>query len=105
MRRSPPRRPPSPPPEPITPGDLQGAPELAVLDLLGHAVHVTGLALIAQHPHLLGDEHGLVRHHGDAVAALAEKLLHRAHQLDAAIRRYRKAVANACDTPDDDLPF
>jgi hypothetical protein len=69
-------------------------------------VHVVGLALIAQHPHLLGDEYGRVRHHGDAVAALAERLLRRASALDDAIDRYRQVVATAQRADhDDDLPF
>ena len=98
---------PSPPPAtPLTPVDLLAAPELAALDLLGHAVNVAGLALIAQYPHLLGDEYGRVRHDGDAVAELAERLLRRARALDDVIGRYRQAVANA-QRPDndDDLPF
>ncbi len=91
---------------PITPVDLISAPELAALDLLTHAVHVAGLALLAQYPHLLGDEHGLVRHHGDPVAELAERLLHRAHALDDVIARYREAIANAHPhAANDDLPF
>lgn len=91
---------------PITPEDLISAPELAALDLLSHAMHVAGLALLAQHPHLLGDEHGLVQHHGDPVAELAERLLHRARALDDVIARYREAIANAHSAAvNDDLPF
>jgi hypothetical protein len=85
--------------------DLVSAPELAALDLLTHAVHVAGLALIAQYPHLLGDEQGRVRHEGDPVAELAERLLHRARNLDDVIGRYREAIANAHRPADDDLPF
>lgn len=98
------RRP--PPPPTLTPLELLGAPELAALDLLHHAVHVVGLALIAQYPHLLGDDYGRVRHDGDVVAELAERLLRRAGALDDIIGRYRQAVANA-QRPDndDDLPF
>lgn len=85
--------------------DLVAAPELAALDLLHHAMHVAGLALIAQYPHLLGDEYGRVRHDGDVVAELAERLLHRAHDLDHVIAAYREAIANAHPPADDDLPF
>jgi hypothetical protein len=90
---------------PLSPVDLLGAPELAALDLLRHAVHVAGLALIAQYPHLLGDQYGRVRHDGDAAAHLAERLLRRAHALDEIIARYRRAVANSNPTTVDDLPF
>ena len=101
--KAPPAR---PPPVPLTPNILLAAPELAALEMLGHAVHVVGLALIAQYPNLLGDEYGLVRHDGDAVSELAEKLLRRAHALDDVIGRYRRAVASAQRTNyDDDLPF
>jgi hypothetical protein len=91
---------------PLTPVDLLAAPELAAIDLLDHAVHVAGLALLAQYPHLLGDEYGRVPHDGDAVAELAERLLRRARALDRVIARYRRAVANAqrADS-NDDLPF
>lgn len=93
-------------PTPLSPVDLLGAPELAAIDLLHHALHVVGLALLAQYPHLLGDEYGRVRHDGDALAQLAERLLRRARDLDHVIDRYRHAAANAQrhDT-DDDLPF
>lgn len=94
-------------PTPLSPVDLLGAPELAAIDLLHHALHVVGLALLAQYPHLLGDEYGRVRHDGDAVAQLAERLLRRARDLDDVIGRYRQAAANA-QRPhdnDDDLPF
>ena len=51
-------------------------------------------------------DYGRVRHDGDAVAELAERLLRRARALDDVIGRYRQAVANA-QRPDndDDLPF
>jgi len=99
-------RPAAPAAPPLTPVDLLGAPELAALDLLHHAVHIVGLALLAQYPHLLGDQDGRVRHDGDPVAELAERLLRRAGALDDVIGRYRHAVANA-QRPDndDDLPF
>ena len=90
----------------LTPVDLLGAPELAALDLLHHAVHVVGLALLAQYPHLLGDQYGRVCHDGDPLAQLAQRLLGRARALDDVIHRYRQAVANA-NRPDNnnDLPF
>lgn len=89
----------------LTPVDLLAAPELAALDLLRHAIHVAGLALVAQYPHLLGDEYGRVRHDGDAVAELAERLLRRARALDDILGRYRTAVANGNRPGNDDLPF
>ena len=90
---------------PINPMDLLGAPELATLAVLGHVLHVVRLALLAQHPNLLGDEHRLVQHRGDPVSALAERLLDRAHDLGHLLDCYRQAVANADDTPDAELPF
>jgi hypothetical protein len=76
-----------------------------VLEVLSHAIHVAWLTLIAQYPHLLGDEYGRVRHDGDAGAELAERLLHRARALDAIVDRYRQTVALVNRTPDNDLPF
>ncbi|MGH7440638.1 MAG: hypothetical protein ACRENE_33520 [Polyangiaceae bacterium] len=85
--------------------DLLNAPELAVLDVLDHALHVARVALIAQHPHLLGDECGRVCHDGDRIARRAAELIDRALDLSGAVRRYRRAITNATALRDDDFPF
>lgn len=85
--------------------DLIAAPELAALELLDHALHIAVLALVAQYPHLLGDESGQVRHHGDPLAAIAECLLDATAMLRPILERYRLALAARHDGNDDDLPF
>jgi|SRR5579864_869084 len=91
--------------EPLTLTDILNAPELAVLDVLVHVLHVANVALIAQHPHLLGDEHGRVCHDGDSIAQRAAELIDRAFDLSWAVRRYRAAIANSATLRDDDFPF
>ena len=85
--------------------DLLNAPELAVLDVLQHAVHVARVALIAQHPHLLGDERGQMHLDGDPIAQSAAEIIDRAFDLSVALQRYRRAIANATDLRDDHFPF
>jgi hypothetical protein len=85
--------------------DLLNAPELAILDVLAYAVNVARVAVITQHPHLLGDEHGHVHLDGDRIAQGAAELLDRALELSAALHRYRRAIANAATVRDDDFPF
>jgi hypothetical protein len=86
--------------------DLIAAPELAALKLLDHALHVATLAVLAQYPHLLGDEYGQVRHDGDPVALMAERLLDATAKLRPVLELYRRAVVDARhDRDDDDLPF
>ena len=89
----------------LTPMDLVDAPELASLAVLDHVLHVARLALFAQHPLLLGNEHGLVDHEGDPLAELAERLLARAHALGGVLHAYRLAADHRDDPPDDELPF
>jgi hypothetical protein len=85
--------------------DLLNAPELATLDVLEHAVHVARVALIAQHPHLLGDESGRTGADGDPIAQRAAEIIDRALGLSVALRRYRRALAKASTLHDDDFPF
>jgi hypothetical protein len=85
--------------------DIWNAPELAVLDVLDHALHVARAALIAQHPHLLGNESGRPCTDGDPIAQRAAETLDRAFHLSVALRRYRRAIANASTLRDDDFPF
>jgi hypothetical protein len=85
--------------------DLLNAPELAMLDVLEHAVHVARVALIAQHPHLLGDESERTGTDGDPIAQRAAEIIDRALDLAGALRRYRRVIANASTLCDDDFPF
>jgi hypothetical protein len=85
--------------------DVLNAPELAVLDVLDHAAHLANAMLIAQHPQLLGDEHGRARDGGDPVAQHAAEVIDCASALSRAVRLYRAAIANASTLRDDDFPF
>jgi hypothetical protein len=85
--------------------DVLNAPELALLDVLGHAAHVANAVLIAQHPHLLGDERQRARHDLDPIAQRAAEVIDCAFALSRAVRRYRAALANASTLCDDDFPF
>jgi hypothetical protein len=89
----------------LTLTDVLNAPELALLDVLAHAAHIANVALIAQHPHLLGDEHGRVCLDGDLMAQRAAEIIDRAFDLSGAVRRYRQAIANVTTLRDDDFPF
>ena len=84
--------------------DLLNAPELAVLDVLGHAVDVARVALIAQYPHLLGDDHGLAHLDSDPIAQGAADRIDRALDRSLALRRSRRAIATATSLRDDDFP-
>ncbi|MGO9837405.1 MAG: hypothetical protein ACLP1X_24705 [Polyangiaceae bacterium] len=90
---------------PVTLVDLLNAPELAVLELLDHAVHVARLALVAQHPHLLGDEHGRPGSDADPIAQRAAEILDCAFALARAVRGYRRAIDHSATLRDDDFPF
>jgi hypothetical protein len=90
---------------PLTLMDVLNAPELAVLDVLGHAVHVANAVLIAQHPHLLDDERQRGCHDGDRIAQYAAEVIDCAFALSRAVRRYRAAIANESTLRDDDFPF
>jgi hypothetical protein len=89
----------------LTLADVLNAPELAVLDVLDHAAHLANCALVAQHPHLLGDEHERSAHHRDPIGHRAAEVIDCAFALSRAVRRYRAAIANASTLRDDDLPF
>ncbi len=104
------RKRPSPPtPAPPTVPDLVGAPELAAIILLEHALDVAVSALVAEHMTLIDDFHR-PREQG-AVVSLAHTIHLRAGALRDTLVRYRRAVrdtaasTDADDAPDDDLPF
>lgn len=105
MTRPAPRRGVRRPRRDLTLTDVLNAPELAVLDVLVHAAHIANVALIAQHPHLLGDEHGRVGLDDDPIAQRAAQLIDRAFDLCGAVRRYRAAIANVSTLRHDDFPF
>lgn len=104
-----PRRRPSPPtPAPPTVPDLIGAPELAAIILLEHALDIATSALLAEHLTLTDDFHR-PREQGPVVS-LAYAICRRAGALRATLEGYRRAVRDAAtadvdDPPDGDLPF
>ena len=79
------------------------APEIIVVDLVDHALHALGLALLAEHP-LIDDDSAA---HDDApVQRRARALLRRARALRRAIDDYRTQVERVLRPPDEpDLPF
>ena len=85
--------------------DLLNAPELAVLDVLAHAARLARLALVVQHPHLLGHDRASRGDDGDPVARCAVELHDCALDLSAALRHYRRALKDATTLGDDDFPF
>jgi hypothetical protein len=89
----------------LTLADVLNAPELAVLDVLEHAAHLAKVALIAQHPYLLGDENGQSVHDRGSIGQHAAEVIDCAFALSRAVHRYRVAIANASTLRDDDLPF
>jgi hypothetical protein len=94
---------------PPTVPDLVGAPELAAIILLEHALDVAATALVAEHMTLIDDFHR-PREQG-AVVSLAHTICLRAGALRDTLVRYRRAVrdaaasAHADEATDDDLPF
>lgn len=103
-RRSPP--PTVAPPAPTVP-DLVRAPELAAIFLLEHALELARDALVAEHPTLSDDLHRL-RDQG-TVFRLALAICCREAALREMLRRYRRAVRDACTPaapePSDDDAF
>jgi hypothetical protein len=89
----------------LTLEEVLQAPELAVFDMLAHALHLARLAIVAQHPYLLGDERGCVDLDSDPLAKLAHRLLEQAHPLEHLLRRYRATIASSTDLSDQDFPF
>jgi hypothetical protein len=87
-------------PDPPTPQQLLAAPELAVLDALQHLLELTGRALVAVHPELLGERSLL--HPLDPQAALADRLIRHMGLLANATTRYQAAVLAALHEPDTD---
>jgi len=80
---------------PLTPLALEDAPELAALELLEHALHVAGLALLARHAHLRDPDAPpwIARTGPRSAEAAASAYFERAHHLAVVLRRYRAAVA------------
>ena len=84
--------------------DLGGAPELASLAILEHALHTTTLALLAVHPTL----HHFKAPREPPCVRQARRLLASTAALDRCLRRYRSAVLDAlrpCTPHPDDAIF
>jgi hypothetical protein len=96
-------------PDPPTPQQLLAAPELAVLDALQHLIELTGRALVAAHPELIGERS--LRHLLDPQATLADRLIRHMALLANATTRYQVAACAALHESDsdpghdDDFPF
>jgi len=88
-----------PPPPPRVP-DLVGAPELAAIILLEHALDVAADAHLAEHLTLI-DDFQRPRDQGPVVA-LAHAIRLRSAVLAKTLRRYRHAVRDAATPPDRD---
>jgi len=89
----------------LTPFDLMDAPQLAALQLLEAAFHVTSLALLAAHAELIDPDYP---HRGvDPAAPLAARLLRQTHDICLAIRAYRRALTKPPPSTVgfDDIPF
>jgi hypothetical protein len=80
--------------------DLVGAPELAAIILLEHALDVAADALLAEHLTLI-DDFQRPRDQGPVVA-LAHAIRLRSAVLAKTLRRYRHAVRDAATPPDRD---
>ncbi len=80
---------------PLDVTDLDDHPQLAALAIVRDALAIASTALLAAHPHLVGDD---IEHATDDTANV---ILHAADTLRAAIDAYRRLVTR----PTDDLPF
>jgi hypothetical protein len=79
------------------------APEIVVVDLVGHALGALRLALLAEHP-LLDDD--LATGHDPPVQRQARAVLHHAARLRRALDAYRSEVRRVLrDLPGNDMPF
>jgi hypothetical protein len=78
----------------LSPYDLMGAPELAALALLEHAIDVARIALLAQHVELL-DPDAPTQREPQPGGLLTTAFFARSYDLAVVIRRYRAAVADA----------
>ena len=89
---------------PITPVTIVGAPELAVLAILDETLRITGHALLAAQPALIG-EPPRWRVTADLIAA--RRLLRHAARLGRAVTDYRQCILQQLhDEPgDDEMPF
>lgn len=80
---------------------LERDPQLAILALLDVALETATNALIAAHLDLCNQT--LVLQPASPTTALAEAILHQAHQLRCNLACYRDAVDDVHHTADDDL--
>ena len=75
-----------------TPGDLADAPELAILAALDRTLDLAAAALACEYPELADPERPYWLGSPPRAVPAAVTLLRRAHQLQRALRTYRKAV-------------
>jgi hypothetical protein len=80
---------------PLDMSDLDDHPELAALAIVRDALPVASTALLAAHPHLVGDDFET------AADDAANLILHAADTLRAALDAYRRLVTHT----DDDRAF
>ena len=92
-----------------TPGDLDRAPELAILAALDLTLELATAALVCAHPELCDPERPYWISSPTRSLTLAKTLVRRAHGLQRAIRAYRRALETRPrheESPDlDDLDF
>jgi len=92
---------PSSPRPPITPQELRGAPELALLAALQQLLELTTVMLAATHPEISDDRPGRPL---DLQAILADQLIQLGGYLAETATRYRDATVAALHASDA-LPF
>ena len=91
---------------PVTPNDLRGDPELAILAALDHTLKLAVYALVAVYPELTDPERPFCLREGAATGDAASQLLACGEELELAIRGYRTAILRAREAEaNEDLPF
>jgi hypothetical protein len=91
---------------PVTPNDLRGDPELAILAALDHTLKLAVYALVAVYPELTDSERPFWLLEGSATGHAASQLLACGEELELAIRGYRTAILRAREAEaNEDLPF
>jgi hypothetical protein len=84
----------------VSPDDFAEAPELACIDILGHAAQVARVALFAANPELrMGDFICSVLDSRSLQACAADAVVTHLDALETALGRYRDFALNAPRTP------
>lgn len=77
----------------MNPLSLAESPELASLELLSHAIHVTRAALLAVHPELQQDDFVAALLESESIKACsADALITHLDAIDTALARYRELL-------------